>query len=74
MNNYKKLENELSTISNFENILSILYWDIAVNMPIGSGESRTNEMVSLTSLVHSLVKSPLLKELVSRAKGRGKKS
>lgn len=72
MNNYKKLENELLTISNFENISSILYWDIAVNMPIGSGESRINEMVSLTSLVHSLVKSPLLKELVSRAKEEAK--
>lgn len=72
MNNYKKLENELSTISHFNNILSILYWDIAVNMPIGSGESRTNEIVSLTSLVHSMLKSSNLKELVAKAKDESK--
>ncbi|MFP3011668.1 MAG: hypothetical protein ACEY3D_01310 [Rickettsia sp.] len=41
-NNYTKLENEFATISHFNNILSILYWDVAVNMPMGSGESRTN--------------------------------
>ncbi|HJD59951.1 MAG TPA: carboxypeptidase M32 [Rickettsia endosymbiont of Omalisus fontisbellaquei] len=67
MNNYTKLENEFSTISHFNNILSILYWDVAVNMPIGSGESRSNEIVTLTSLVHSMLKSPMLKELLSKA-------
>ncbi|KHO03081.1 carboxypeptidase M32 [Rickettsia felis] len=71
-NNYTKLENEFATISHFNNILGILYWDIAVNMPMGSGESRTNEIVTLTSLVHSLLKSPMLKELVSKAKEESK--
>ncbi len=71
-NNYTKLENEFATISHFNNILSILYWDVAVNMPMGSGESRTNEIVTLTSLVHLLLKSPMLKELVSKAKEESK--
>ncbi|HJD55870.1 MAG TPA: carboxypeptidase M32 [Rickettsia endosymbiont of Pyrocoelia pectoralis] len=71
-NNYTKLENELGVISHFNNILNILYWDIAVNMPIGSGESRTNEIVSLTSLVHSMLKSPTLKEYVAKAKEESK--
>ena len=72
MNNYIKLENEFLTISHFNNILSILYWDVAVNMPIGSGESRSNEIVTLTSLVHSMLKSPMLKELLSKAKEESK--
>ncbi|WP_341787058.1 carboxypeptidase M32 [Rickettsia endosymbiont of Cantharis rufa] len=72
MNNYIKLENEFSTISHFNNILSILYWDVAVNMPIGSGESRSNEIVTLTSLVHSMLKYPMLKELLSKAKEESK--
>lgn len=72
MNNYTKLENELLTISHFNNILSILYWDVAVNMPIGSGKSRTNEIVTLTSLVHSMLKSPMLKELLNKAKEESK--
>ncbi|WP_410526295.1 hypothetical protein [Rickettsia massiliae] len=41
-NNYTKLENEFATISHFNNILSILYWDVAVNMPMGSGENTFN--------------------------------
>ncbi|GAA5252990.1 hypothetical protein KNCP2_12780 [Candidatus Rickettsia kedanie] len=68
MNNYTKLENKFASISHFNNILSILYWDVAVNMAIGSGESRTNEIVTLTSIVHSMLKSPILKELLSKAK------
>ncbi|WP_041405222.1 carboxypeptidase M32 [Rickettsia canadensis] len=72
MNNYTKLENAFSTISHFNNILNILYWDVAVNMPIGSGESRSNEIITLTSLVHSMLKSPLLKELLSKAKEESK--
>ncbi|WP_347939345.1 carboxypeptidase M32 [Rickettsia oklahomensis] len=72
MNNYTKLENEFSNISHFNNILSILYWDIAVNMPIGSGESRSNEIVTLTSHVHAMLKSPILQELLSKAKEESK--
>lgn len=71
-NNYTKLENEFLAISHFNNILSILYWDVAVNMPIGSGESRSNKIVTLTSLVHSMLKSPMLKELLSKAKEESK--
>jgi len=71
-NNYTKLENEFSVLSHFNNILGILYWDVAVNMPIGSGESRSNEIVTLTSLVHAMLKSPMLKELLSKAKEESK--
>lgn len=72
INNYKKLENEFLKISHFNNILSIIHWDIATNLQSGSAESRTNEMVTLSSLVHSMVKSVELKELLSLAKEEAK--
>ncbi|MCC8369103.1 MAG: carboxypeptidase M32 [Rickettsia endosymbiont of Oxypoda opaca] len=68
MNNYTKLENEFLKISHINNALAILYWDIAANMPTGSAESRTNEIVTLTSLVHGMLKSDELSDLVGRAK------
>ncbi|AFE50691.1 carboxypeptidase M32 [Rickettsia prowazekii] len=70
--NYTELENKFATISHFNNILSILHWDVAVNMPISSSESRTNEIITLTSFVHSMFKSPILKELISKAKEESK--
>ena len=71
-NNYAKLESKFLTISHFNNILSILYWDTATNMPIGSGESRIKEIVTLTSLVHSMLRSPMLRDLLNRAKEESK--
>ncbi|MFY9589749.1 carboxypeptidase M32 [Rickettsia endosymbiont of Halotydeus destructor] len=68
MNYYTKLENEFLKISHINNALSILYWDIATNMPIGAAESRTNEIVTLTSLIHSRLKSNELRDLVGQAK------
>ncbi|WP_342269791.1 carboxypeptidase M32 [Rickettsia endosymbiont of Orchestes rusci] len=68
MNNYTKLENEFLKISHINNALDILYWDISTNMTVGSAESRTNEIVTLTSLVHGMLKSNELNDLVGRAK------
>jgi len=48
MQNYLLLEKEIEEINQISNVISILSWDIAVNMPIGSAESRTDE-ISLLS-------------------------
>jgi Zn-dependent M32 family carboxypeptidase len=42
MQNYLQLEKEIEEINQINNVVDILSWDIAVNMPIGSAESRTN--------------------------------
>jgi carboxypeptidase Taq len=68
INNYTLLENEYLKISHINNALSILSWDIATNLPLGSAESRTHEIVTLTSLVHSMIKSNTLKDLIDKAK------
>ena len=42
MQNYLQLEKEIEEINQINNVVDILSWDIAVNMPIVSAESRTN--------------------------------
>ena len=64
MKHYTLLEQELEQIFQINNVISILYWDIAVNIPQGSIDSRTNEISLLSSIAHSRLKSPKLGELI----------
>jgi carboxypeptidase Taq len=64
MKNYLLLEKELEQIAQITNVINILYWDIAVNIPARSIDSRTDEIVLLSSMVHSKLKSNKLTELV----------
>ena len=57
MQNYLQLEKEIEEINQINNVVDILSWDIAVNMPTGSTESRTNEISLLSSIIHSRLKS-----------------
>jgi len=65
MQNYLQLEKEIEEINQISNAVSILSWDIAVNMPIGSAESRTNEISLLSSIIHSRLKSNKINELIN---------
>lgn len=67
MNNYVELEQEILQISQLNNVISLLNWDIAVNMPTGAAESREQEMLLLTSIVHSRLKASKLEELINKA-------
>ena len=67
MQNYLQLEKEIEEINQISNAVSILSWDIAVNMPIGSAESRTNEISLLSSIIHSRLKSNKINELINAA-------
>ncbi len=64
MKHYTLLEQELEQISQINNVISILYWDIAVNIPQGAIDSRTNEISLLSSMAHSRLQSKKLAELV----------
>lgn len=64
MKNYILLEREIEQISQINNVINILNWDIAVNTPCGSVDSRTKEIALLTSIAHSRLKSKKLSELV----------
>ena len=67
MQNYLLLEKEIEEINQISNIIDILSWDIAVNMPIGSAESRTNEISLLSSIIHSRLKSNKINDLINAA-------
>ncbi|WP_417905211.1 carboxypeptidase M32 [Candidatus Tisiphia endosymbiont of Micropterix aruncella] len=64
MKHYTLLEQELEQISQINNVINILYWDIAVNIPQGAIDSRTNEISLLSSMAHSRLQSKKLAELV----------
>jgi len=66
MKNYLQLEHEIEQISHLNNAISILHWDISTNMPSGSAESRTNEITTLTSIVHSVLRSNKIAELIMK--------
>ena len=67
MQNYPLLEKEIEEINQISNVIDILSWDIAVNMPIGSAESRTNEISLLSSIIHSRLKSNKINDLINAA-------
>ena len=67
MQNYLQLEKEIEEINQISNVVDILSWDIAVNMPIGSAESRTNEISLLSSIIHSRLKSNKINDLINAA-------
>ena len=67
MQNYLQLEKEIEEINQINNVVDILSWDIAVNMPIGSAESRTNEISLLSLIIHSQLKSNKINDLINSA-------
>ena len=60
MNNYYKLEYEIEKIQYIKNSINILNWDIAVNIPKGSIESRSKEIVELSKIIDGRLLSPKL--------------
>lgn len=65
--NYNKLEKRLEEVGRLENILSLLNWDIACNIPIGSLTSRTEEMISLNKIIKKILLAPTTKKLLVQA-------
>jgi len=57
IDNYLLLEQEIEEISKINNVINILTWDTAVNMPIGSVESRSDEISLLGSIARSKLQS-----------------
>ena len=64
MNNYSKLEYEIEKIQHIKNSINILNWDIAVNTPKGSIESRSREIAELSKITDERLLSPKLIELI----------
>lgn len=68
MENYLKLEQEIEQVYQIDNVISLLQWDIAVNMPVGAVESREQEMTTLSLIVQRKLKSDKITDLLKAAK------
>jgi carboxypeptidase Taq len=66
MKNYHKLELIFKRIRNINNANSILNWDTAVMMPKGSINARAEQIATLESIVHDLMTSQEVKELIAK--------
>jgi len=67
IDNYLLLEQEIEEISKINNVINILTWDTAVNMPIGSVETRSDEISLLGSIARSKLQSSKIADLINAA-------
>lgn len=68
MKAYQELEKVINQISKIKNVINILNWDVATNMPLNSIDSRDGEISTLSTIAHSMLKSSQLADLINAAK------
>jgi len=66
--NYNKLTEKCQKITQLNNLLAIIQWDMAVNMPSGAANSRDQEVASLATLIHELSTSQEMEACINAAK------
>jgi len=65
MNKYKELCEFYRKIKHLENIAGIIHWDTATTMPIGSAEYRAEDTATLHSIMHQMLSSNQLGDLIA---------
>ncbi len=65
---YSKLCNFYRKINNFDNIASIIHWDMSTNIPKDSMKYRSEELATLQSMTHKLLISEQFGDLLSSVK------
>ncbi|MCC8417687.1 MAG: carboxypeptidase M32 [Rickettsia endosymbiont of Bryobia graminum] len=68
MKNYLRLEKEMESIGQVNNVINLLYWDIATYMLKGSAESRGMEIANLTIIANNMLKSEKISDLLQKTK------
>lgn len=68
MKEYLELEKRFRRISKIQHAASILDWDEAVMMPMGSGEARAAAKAELAVIRHEILSDPRLGDLIEKAK------
>jgi carboxypeptidase Taq len=64
---YKKLESRFHRMSVLSGIGGMLHWDMAVIMPDGGADARSEQLATLSVLENELINAPDLSDLISRA-------
>ncbi len=72
MESYKTLEKIFKRLNDINQAKSVLHWDMAVTMPSGGTEARTEQLATLTSLHHAILSDTGVAELIAKAKSEEK--
>lgn len=66
---YDRLSALFARLSDVEEALGILHWDMATTMPVGGAESRGRQLATLKSLHHEMLTAPDMADLLDAAEG-----
>ena len=66
---YKKLESRFHRMSVLSGIGGMLHWDMAVIMPGGGADARSEQLATLSVLENELINAPDLRDLITSAQG-----
>lgn len=67
MKNYIQLEQIMKQVNHINNVMNLQYWDITVNMPKGSADSKTQDIIALNSIIQQKLKSNETIDLLKQA-------
>ncbi|WP_417828494.1 carboxypeptidase M32 [Thalassospira sp.] len=66
---YKKLETRFHRMSVLSDISRMLHWDMAVIMPDGGANARSEQLATLSVIENELINTPDLGDLIASAEG-----
>ncbi|MCF8494573.1 MAG: carboxypeptidase M32 [Rickettsiaceae bacterium] len=69
MENYQRLEQELSRITHIRNIGMLAHWDAATGLPKESVASRNEEIATFSTVVHEMSTSEKVGQLIEASQG-----
>ena len=67
MKHYIQLEQIVEQVNRINNVIKLQYWDIAVNMPKNSADSKAQDIITLSSIIQQKLTSPTTIELLKQA-------
>ena len=67
--NYQRLEQELSRITHIRNIGMLAHWDAATGLPKESVASRNEEIATFSAVVHEMSTSEKIGQLIEASQG-----
>ena len=65
---YKTLEKVFKKLDDIDNAKAVLNWDMAVMMPTGGAEARSDQLATLTAVSHAILTDDGIEDCMSSAK------
>ena len=64
---YQDLKNRFQRMAVFSEAMSVLHWDMAVMMPPGGAEPRSEQMAAMKVMHHQMMTDPAIRDLLDAA-------